>query len=185
MDKKKIFIVVFFLAAMAAAGVGLKMYQADSEPVYEKMDYLHVLFQGEEISALYDDGQKLWVGLKGGLRTIHRETGEPLEVIDDSITLIYASEIGESFDGLIWCGHNDGVSAYTKSGEKVLTFSAPQIPEGRVNAVLPVEDGVWIGCMTGAAFLTKEGGQWQVEAVRRGGAYLRERLEDCNVVVIA
>ena len=90
MDKKKIFIVVFFLAAMAAAGVGLKMYQADSEPVYEKMDYLHVLFQGEEISALYDDGQKLWVGLKGGLRTIHRETGEPLEVIDDSITLIHA-----------------------------------------------------------------------------------------------
>ena len=75
MDKKKIFIVVFFLAAMAAAGVGLKMYQADSEPVYEKMDYLHVLFQGEEISALYDDGQKLWVGLKDGLRTIHRETG--------------------------------------------------------------------------------------------------------------
>lgn len=50
MDKKKIFIVVFFLAVMAAAGVGLKMYQADSEPVYEKMDYLHVLFQGEEIS---------------------------------------------------------------------------------------------------------------------------------------
>lgn len=165
MDKKKIFVVVFFLAAMVAAGVGLKMYQADSEPVYEKMDYLHVLFQGEEISALYDDGQKLWVGLKDGLRTIHRETGEPLEVIDDSITLIYASEIGESFDGLVWCGHNDGVSAYTKSGEKVLTFSAPQIPEGRVNAVLPVEDGVWIGCMTGAAFLTKEGGQWQVERV--------------------
>ena len=165
MDKKKIAIVILFLAAMVAAGIGLKAYQAGSQPVYQQMENLQVLFAGEEISALYDDGEKLWVGLKSGLRTIHRETGEPLEVIDEDITLIYASEIGESFDGLVWCGHNDGISAYTKSGEKVLTFSAPQIPRGRVNAVLPVEDGVWIGCMTGAAFLAKEGGQWQVARV--------------------
>lgn len=165
MDKKKIVIVILFLAAMVAAGVGLKIYQSESQPVYQQMANLEVLFSGEEISALYDDGEKLWVGLKSGLRTIDRETGEELEVIDEDITLIYASEIGESFDGLVWCGHNDGISAYTKSGEKVLTFSAPDIPRGRVNAVLPVEDGVWIGCMTGAAFLAKEGGQWQVARV--------------------
>ena len=165
MDKKKIGIVLFFLVAMVTAGIGLKIYQTENEPTYQKMDNLHVLFAGEEISALYDDGEKLWVGLKSGLRTIDRRTGDPLETIDEEITLIYASEIGESADGLIWCGHNDGISAYTKSGEKVLTFSAPQIPEGRVNAVLPVESGVWIGCMTGAAFLSAEDGQWAVKQV--------------------
>ena len=36
-----------------------------------------------------------------------------------------------------------------------------------------------------AAIFEADGGQWQVEAVRRVGAYLRERLKDCNVVVIA
>ena len=36
-----------------------------------------------------------------------------------------------------------------------------------------------------AAIFETDGGQWQVEAVRRVGAYLRERLKDCNVVVIA
>ena len=36
-----------------------------------------------------------------------------------------------------------------------------------------------------AAIFEADGGQWQVEAVRRVGAYLRERLTDCNVVVIA
>lgn len=165
MDKRTIRIVLAFLAAMVAAGVGLKLWLAGSEPVYERMEGLTVLFPGEEISALYDDGEKLWVGLKSGLRTLDRDTGAPLAVIDEEIALIYASEMGETSDGLIWCGHNDGVSAYTKSGEKALTFAAPQIPEGRVNAVLPVEDGLWIGCMTGAAFLTREAGQWRVERI--------------------
>ena len=82
MDKKKILIVILFLVAAVVAGVCLKIYQNESQPVYQQMADLEVLFSGEEISALYDDGEKLWLGLKSGLRTLDRETGEPLEVID-------------------------------------------------------------------------------------------------------
>lgn len=174
MDKRKIVIVVFFLILMVAAGMGMKFYQVQSTPVYEVLDNLHVLYDGEEISALYDDGEKLWVGLKTGIVTIDRSTGELLEVIDEDITLIYASEIAESSDGLIWCGHNDGVSAYTKNGEKKITLAAPQIPEGRVNTILAVEDGIWIGCMKGAAFLINDNGEWKVEKILTPENGLRE-----------
>ena len=46
MDKKKIVIVILFLAAMVAAGIGLKIYQSESQPVYQQMANLKVLLAG-------------------------------------------------------------------------------------------------------------------------------------------
>jgi ligand-binding sensor domain-containing protein len=79
--------------------------------------------------------------------------------------MIYSAMIVQTPDGTVWAGHNDGLTAFDADGSEICTFGAPEIPGGRVNALLATENGLWCGSQEGAAYLTSEKGEWTVEEI--------------------
>ena len=84
--------------------------------------------------------------------------------------------ITQTKDGLIWAGHEDGLSAFDGDFNERYRFSASDIPGGRVNALLADRDGLWIGSQEGAAFLMPEDGEWRVEEVLTKSSGLAENV---------
>ena len=163
MNRKNGMIIGIFLVALIVIGI---IYQATKEtPQAEIHENLQVVLPGVEISALYDDGTRLWVGSPEGIYWLDRDTGETIKKLDAKVAMIYAAMIAKTQDGLVWAGHDAGLSAFDAEGEEVIRITAPEIPGGRVNAILVLEEGFWIGTQEGAAFLAKEKDEWSVKEV--------------------
>ncbi len=163
MNRKTMILFGVFLAVLIAAGIAWNIF--NKEPEAEIIDDLSVFLPGVEISALYDDGERLWVGTSEGLYLLDRKTGEILNKAEPGIHMIYSAQIKETPDGLIWAGHDEGLSAFDGSFKEVLRFEAPDIPEGRVNAIYVDDDGLWAGTQNGAAHLSSENGRWKTDEV--------------------
>ena len=162
MNKAFLFLLFILFLAVCPACAGL-MQNTESEP--KNLSGMSVFLEGQEISALYDDGKYLWVGGKSGIVLLDRSTGELHKKLDAEIEMVYASGIEKSADGLIWAGHSGGVTAFSPEGAELFSISEPQIPGGRVNALLADGKGLWIGAMEGAAYLEKNGESWQVKEI--------------------
>lgn len=76
-----------------------------------------------------------------------------------------AVDIRQTADGTIWAGHNNGLTAFSACGEKLCSFSEPDIPGGRINSLLPDGEGLWVGTQEGAAYLEPKENQWQATEV--------------------
>lgn len=179
--KKTVVICTVFLILLLGSGVLLlKAGQKEqSEAAALKRGDLFVFLPGSEISALFDDGNALWVGGKGGIQLLDRLTGEPLKVLDAEIKMAYAAGICQTSDGTIWAGHNEGLTAFSAAGKTVYSISAPDIPGGRVNALLPDGDGLWIGTEQGAAYLAPASGNWQVKETLTSANGLAADFTNC------
>ena len=163
MNKKSIIILVCFFALLTAAGV---VYQILSrEPQAEQYDNLEILFPGIEISALFDDGQRLWAGTAEGIYILDRDSGATIRKLDAPIHMIYSAMITKTEDGLVWVGHEDGLSAFDEDLNEIYRFEAPDIPGGRVNTLLTDGEGLWAGSQEGAFRLANTGGEWKVEEI--------------------
>ena len=163
MNRKNLIILILFFLIMIGAGIAYRFLYTEPEP--EIMDNLEVVFPGAEISALFDDGDFLWVGTADGIYLLGRDTGEIRRKLDSDIQMIYAAMIVQTNDGLIWAGHDAGLSAFDKAGTEMLRFRKPEIPGGRVNTILAADEGLWIGTQEGAAFLEKDDSGWKVSEI--------------------
>ena len=163
MNKRSIIILICFFTLLTAAGV---IYQILSrEPQAEQYDNLEILFPGIEISELFDDGQRLWTGTADGIYLLDRDSGSTIKKLDAPIHMIYSAMITKTEDGLVWAGHEDGLSAFDADLNEIYRFEAPDIPGGRVNALLADSDGLWAGSQEGAFRLANTGGEWKVEEI--------------------
>lgn len=163
MNRKSILILGIIFGLITAAGIVYKIFT--KEPDVPKNEALTVLMTGVEISALYDDGEKLWTGTNEGIYILDRDTGETVKKLDADIHMIYSAMITSTEDGLIWAGHEDGLSAFDRELNEVYRITSPEIPMGRVNTLLAEKDGLWAGTQNGAAHLSIKNGTWVVNEI--------------------
>ncbi len=147
----------------------------------QKLEGFEVFCEGEEISALYVEDGALWTGGRDGVKRIDPESGELIDYVADDLEMIYAAQICSSYDGAVWIGHNDGVTVLYEGGERV-DFSEPEITGGRVNTILPLDDGVWVGTMEGAVFFVCRDGIWEPESLYTSGNGLL--ADPVNVIAV-
>jgi ligand-binding sensor domain-containing protein len=148
---------IVFLAALLAAGIFLfQKEQAENEPI-APMQGFTVFLPEQEISALLFDGEKLWVGTAEGILLLDPKSGEVLRDMEMDIHLIYSAGICRTEDGLVWVGHENGITVF-RDEKPIAALAAPHIPKGRVNTVISAsEGGVWIGAVGGGARVTLTG----------------------------
>lgn len=155
-------ITMIFTAFIVTAGL-LSSCSSTKEENRTLLPGISVFLEGQEVSALFDDGEALWVGGKDGIKLLDNSSGETLAHLDAQIKMVYASDICRTADGTIWAGHNSGLTAFSPEGEMLLSLSKPELPGGRINTLLPDGDGLWVGAMEGAAYLSPENGNWVVK----------------------
>ena len=163
MNKKSILILVILFGLLTASGIAYQFITR--KPAAEKDEALSVLMAGTEISALYDDGEKVWAGTGEGVFIIDRDTGETMKKLEPDIHMIFSAMITKTEDGLVWVGHEDGLSAFDRGYNEVYRICSPEIPEGRVNTLLADDDGLWAGSQNGAAHLSSKDGAWVVDKI--------------------
>lgn len=137
-----------------------KIHRKEQENKIEKLDGFSVFCEGEEISALFLEDDKLWVGGRDGVKRIDTGSGELIDYVADDLELIYAAQICRAQDGSIWIGHNAGVTILSTDGVRY-DFGEPDITGGRVNTILTVDEGVMIGTMQGATLFGCGDGKWE------------------------
>ncbi len=156
---------LIFLLIAASCLFYLSNRQKEQEALDNKRyEGIRVFLEGTEISALYDDGTKLWVGTKDGILLLDRESGQQIQKIGDDLEMIYASGIVQTDDQTVWAGHNSGLTGFLPDQSRI-EFREPEIPAGRVNTLLAQGDCLWGGTMQGAFRLVKEDGTWSVEEI--------------------
>lgn len=162
MNKKSILILAVILGLLTAAGI---VYQFITNKPVQKDESLTVLMPGTEISALFDDGKTVWAGTGEGIFLLDRESGETLRKLDADIQMIYSAMILKTEDGLVWAGHEEGLSAFDDQLQEVYRIGFPDIPKGRVNTLLALDGGLWAGTQNGAAHLSLKDGLWAVDEI--------------------
>ncbi len=163
MNRKSLLILAIIFGLLTAAGIAYQIVTKKSAPPRDEA--LTVLMSGTEISALFDDGERVWAGTGEGLFLLDRDTGDIVEKLDADIHMIFSAMITRTGDGLVWAGHEDGLSAFDKEYQEVYRISSPEIPKGRVNTLLAGEDGLWAGTQNGAAHLSLKDGSWTVDEI--------------------
>jgi len=113
-----------------------------------KYDELEIFLEELELSALYVDGNDLYVGGSSGLRLLDATTLEVKEVISTDLELVYSSTLYMGIDRL-WIAHDHGV-AYYKDGQ-LTQFSYPDVPKGRCNTIAYDHGEIVAGFETGMA----------------------------------
>lgn len=125
-----------------------------------QLQEIRILEPEEEISALYTDGDQVYVGTNRGIHVYDAKTCEMRWQID-GIRMIYtASIIGDGAGG-VWIGHEDGLTHLDATGKQEL-FAAPKLPEGRVNAIAEKDGKLYCGTYNGAAVLEETASGWKV-----------------------
>ncbi len=154
---------IFFLALIVAVIVIGTRYLKKDDQTETKRCRTQILEKDTEISALYFDGDSVYVGTNGGLHVYDAATRILTQSVDDIRTVYTASIIGDGAGG-IWIGHEEGLTHIDRNGDRTL-FSDPDIPKGRVNTVAKVGDDILCGTYNGAARLTEENGVWTVQEI--------------------
>lgn len=140
-----LFVGLIFLAFLCAKKVTQK-----NESTSVREDF-KILEKDTEISALFFDGNNVWVGTNNGVMIYDPDTLEVVESITD-LELVYSAGITSSTDGSIWIGHEKGLTQISSTGQRT-EYQYPDIAKGRVNTVLFDGEKLWCGTYNGAALL--------------------------------
>ena len=156
--------VLFLLLIVAAFVVSDVIISKETIENVEKEDFL-ILKDEKEISSLLYDGIYVWVGGIDGVTIYNVETKEEVKKIE-GLMLLYSAEMTKTPDGMIWIGHEDGLTGIMHNSlENRIDFKYPDIPKGRVNTVEWDGEKLWIGTYNGAASLIPDENSWKVESI--------------------
>ncbi len=162
MKKRIIMVLAVLLAIVVIMAVFYQHFKWQTEQK-NNLPFIAVYLLNSEISAIYDDGEKLWVGGRDGLFWLDRQTADVLPNGINDIDMTYAGAITATDDGIIWVGHNNGLSGFSKSGKIIYQFTDDQIPGGRINCLFIKDHSLWVGGQNGAAELYFKQNKWQVK----------------------
>lgn len=151
---------LFFVSMIGFAFICAKSVSQEDDINVEKEKFV-ILEENSEISALYFDGNKMWVGTNKGVKIYDPQTLQPEKNLDD-IEMVYSAEITRSNDECIWIGYEKGLAQIKPSGERI-TYQYPDIASGRVNTVLYDDEKIWCGTYNGASVLELKDGLWKVK----------------------
>lgn len=112
-----------------------------------KLEGINVYLDDYEISALVVEGDIAYVGGKDGIFIINIESGEIIETLSRDLSLVYTASMIISSDNMLWVGHDSGLSVM--SNETWIHYQTPDIPKGRCNKILEVNDTVYAGFQEG------------------------------------
>ncbi len=179
--KSALVLISFLIIALIAFGI-ISSRERNRREKDLKIEALEVFLPDKEVSGIFDDGKKLWIGGRDGILWVDRKTGEALDSPLDDIDLdmSYAGDIVSNEDGEILIGHNDGLSVFSKEGKLISNLSAPKICAGRINDIEVDGKQVTLVSPKGASVLKKNGGEWEVLANYNKSNGL---AEDNNAVV--
>lgn len=149
------------MGGILVTGLVFRVRRQAQENEPEPLAGFEVFCEGEVISALFPAGDCLWVGGRDGVKKLDILTGEILGYMAEDLELVYAADIIQTSDGAVWVGHNSGVTMFAADGGRK-DFTAPVLTGGRVNALLCVDDQLWVGTMEGASLLETQDGIWKV-----------------------
>lgn len=150
---------LFFTGMVVIAFIWAAKIEKKSESDVKKQDFI-ILEKDSEISALYFDGRKMWVGTNTGVKVYAPDTLSVEKTVDD-LKLVYSAGITGSLDGSIWIGHEKGLSQIRPEGERI-DYQYPDIAKGRVNTVLYDGKRIWCGTYNGLTVLEPIEGRWQI-----------------------
>ena len=91
MNRKSILILAVVFGLLTMSGIAYQIITKKSAP--RRNDALTVLMPGTEISALYDDGERLWAGTGTGIFILDRNTGDITEKPDADIHMIFSAMV--------------------------------------------------------------------------------------------
>ena len=89
MRKKYVLVLLFMIVLLLCTSCGISLEKKE-ELILEG---LSIFLEGQEISALYDDGTYLWVGGKDGILLLDRSSGELYKQLDAQIETTFISEV--------------------------------------------------------------------------------------------
>lgn len=153
-----VFYLIFGALLMLAFFVSARLSD-EPESRVEKISDFSVMLEGKEISALYYDGSRMWVGCNEGILVYDAETKTVVDSIDD-LEIIYTSGIEQTPDGTVWVGHEEGLTGIGPDGTRI-EFAYPDIPKGRINTVEWDQTQLWCGSYQGAARLELTEDGWK------------------------
>lgn len=125
---------------------------------------IKVVLKDMEISALLVEEDQIIVGGSNGVVILDSQSGEVKEVLTTELRLIYAAAMIRSEEGLLWIGHEKGISIY--DGKQWRHISTPEIPKGRCNSLVIHKDQILAGLQGGSVVFEKDQlGEYQVKQI--------------------
>ena len=154
--------VALFGIVIAAAAVGGLAFQAwqNSTPQNTGRPGWRIIRPPAEVSALAIGLGVLWAGGRDGVTPIDLDSGLAGANLACDGPLAYVQALLVDNQGLLWIGHQAGLSRY--DGQSCTTLGvADGLPDERINALYQDHAGrLWAGTWGGAAVRSAEG--WQV-----------------------
>lgn len=109
-----------------------------------------------EVSKIIIYKDYLYAGGQDGVYKIDLSTGSVIEKLNPSEKMEYVRSMAIDSKGILWIGHDNGVTLY--NGESYKTFKKSDgLPDNRVNALLKdSKDRMWVGTWEGVAVFENE-----------------------------
>lgn len=151
--------IFFLMVVLIIIAIGGNWFKNSEKTENDTYDFL-ILEKDAEVSAMYFDGEHVYVGTNDGIHIYDAQSKKMVDTIEN-ISMVYTAGIVGDNEGGIWVGHEGGLT-HIDGTMKQENFEYPQIPEGRVNTVALKDNVVYCGTYNGAAKLQQVNGQWTV-----------------------
>ncbi len=164
MNKKNISIIILMIIVISTFIIISMVSNQSNKNMADakKFDWIDIFLANSEISAIFDDGEKIWAGGRDGLIWLDRNTGEILKHEESEIDMTYAGDILRTPDGIIWVGHNNGLTGFNKEGQQRYHFNFEDISKGRINDLDYSGETLSVGTLSGVVQLIKIKDAWQI-----------------------
>lgn len=143
-------LIVFFSLSGIKADLNSSKNKEDVNPNWR------IIRPPHEVSKLIIYKDYLFAGGQEGVYKIDLCTGNVIEKLNPSENMEYVSDMAIDSKGVLWIGHDNGVTLYDGESYKTLKKSEG-LPDDRVNALLKdSKDRMWVGTWSGVAVFDNE-----------------------------
>lgn len=143
-------LIVFFSVSGIIADLNSSKNKENINPDWKTIRPPH------EVSKIIIYKDYLYAGGQDGVYKIDLSTGSLIEKLNPSEKMEYVRSMAIDSKGILWIGHDNGVTLYNGESYKTLKKS-DGLPDNRVNALLKdSKDRMWVGTWEGVAVFENE-----------------------------